>query len=123
VKNILVPFGLGNQVELRHREAFPHLTSHYAVLKYHNAWGNLLDSVPMESFTEIKKRAFEGAGDYLYQNAQGVLTSLRDERRFTYLHPGSEETLTLNTGSEMEILFKKIIKKAEGQPSAFKLKT
>ena len=110
-------------MELRHREAFPHLTSHYAVLKYQNAWGNLLDSVPMESYTEIKNRAIEGAEDYLYQNAQGVLTSLRDERRFTYLHPGSEETLTLNTGSEMEILFKKKIKKVEGQPSAFKLKT
>ena len=102
MKNILVPFGLGNQVELRCREAFPHLASHYAVLKYKNAWGNVLDGIPMECFVEIKTRAIEGAGDYLFKNVKNVLSSLSDMVwSFAYLHPGSEETLTLNSGSKM----------------------
>ena len=109
---MLIQFGLGNQVELRYRHAFPHLSSHYAVLKYHNAWGNVLDGVPMECFVEIKKRAAEGARDYLYQNVSSVLLSLSDMIwSFEYLHPGNSETLTLNSGSKMEIISKKHFQK------------
>ena len=91
---MLIPFGLGNQVELRYRQAFPHLSSHYAVLKYHNACGNVLDGVPMECFVEIKRRAVDGAKDYLFSNVSSVLGSLTDMAlTFDYLHPDNSETL------------------------------
>ena len=98
---MLIPFGLGNQVELRYRQAFPHLSSHYAVLKCHNAWGNVLDGVPQECFVDITERAAEAANEYLFQNVQhgSVVRSSLTEMvcRFTYLHPECSETLRLNS--------------------------
>ena len=114
---MLIPFGLGNQVELRYRHAFPHLSSHYAVLKYHNSWGNILDGVPMECFVDIQTRAAEAAKEYLLQNLPNgsvVLSSLTNMLgRFAYLHPASGcwETLTPNSGSKMEIISKKHFQK------------
>ena len=106
---MLIPFGLGNKVELRTRQAFPHLASHYAVLKYSNAWGNVLDGIPMVCFEEIKKRAVEGSREYLtdapLHSVRSVQSTLSDMvYSFEYLHPGNSETLTLNYGSLMEII-------------------
>ena len=104
---MLIPFGLGNQVELRYRQAFPHLSSHYAVLTYPRSWGNVFDGIPGACFDTIKSRAAAGARDYLTSvlDIRTVLSSLCDMvNSFSYLHPGNQETLTLNSGSKMEII-------------------
>ena len=62
---MLIPFGLGNQVELRYRQAFPHLSSHHAVLTYPRSWGNVFDGIPGACRDAIKSTAAEGASDYL----------------------------------------------------------